>query len=129
MHILTLAEVSDLFETYYSGLEKYHWTLHKGDIKKVFIQILKDVKENGIYLKNETELNTFLQIRISTYSISVDNILIDSSLYKRYNPIITDLVNRKLWDKQLIKEDTQIDATLSEEKPHQKSETKIKEIR
>jgi CDP-diacylglycerol pyrophosphatase len=75
--------------------------LQKGDMKKVFIKILEDAKKNGIHLKNETKLNTFLQIRISTSSKSVDNILIDSALYKRYNPIITDLVNRKLWDKQI----------------------------
>ena len=68
--------------------------------------------------KWSNELNTFFQIRISTYSKSVNNILLDAALYERYNLIITDLVNRKLWDRQLIQQDEQVDATLSLTKPH-----------
>ena len=124
--MLTLAEVSDLFETYYACLENNHWTLQKDNIKKVFIKILEDVKEIGIDFKNKKGLNIFLQIRISTYSKSVDNILLDSALYKRYSPIVMDLINRKLWDKQMIKDDGKIHEAISQTKSPPKKKNEIK---
>ena len=69
--LLTLAEVSDLFETFYSSLHKYSLKLNEEDTKKVFLKILEDVKETDVDVTNDKILSIFLQIRIATYSRSV----------------------------------------------------------
>ena len=51
--MLTLAEVSHLFETYFSSLQKYSNILEDdNDRKKVFIKIIEDVNETGIDIHN-----------------------------------------------------------------------------
>ena len=67
--MLTLAEVSQLFETYFSSLQKYSKILKDdNDRKNVFIKIIEDVNETGIDIHNINMLKIFLQIRMVTYS-------------------------------------------------------------
>ena len=90
----------------------------------MFIKILEVIKHIGIDLNNKKKVNTFLQIRISTYTKSVDNLILDSALYKRYNPIVTDLVKRKLHEEQMLKteqEVTKVTTSLYPTKNHSKS--------
>ena len=127
----TLAEVSDLFETFYACLETYHLALQEDDLKKVFMKILEVVMDIGIDLNNKKKLNTFLQIRISTYTKSLDNLILDSALNKRYNPIVTDLVKRKLHKTQMFKteEVTKVPTSLYPTKSLGPSKSKQRKVR
>ena len=111
--MLTLAEVSHLFETYFSSLQKYSKILKDdNDRKKVFIKIIEDVNETGIDIHNINMLKIFLQIRMATYSRSVNNLTLDSFLYNRYNSVVTDLLSKKQGKKQKLELSTPHSTTI-----------------
>ena len=92
----TLTEVSNLFDEYYSYVEYYPWKLDEDIVKRIFIKILENYAENNFDLAKKKKLKKFLQSKVNKYSAKANKLVLDPTLYNRYNYIIMDSIERKL---------------------------------
>lgn len=95
----TLSEVADLFDRYFILTANYPWNMSFEKQNKIFIKILEDYIANKQNLKkNHEKLIQFLRRKIYLYDKSVDNQALNFHLYKRYNFIVSDLINKNIND-------------------------------
>ena len=111
-HVLTLAEAADVFEYFFAIYMHRDKEFDEDTIATVFLKILEDVIDREIDVNKLEELEIFLKIRIATYSRSIGNLVLDESITRIYEPLVKDLIQRKLETNQ----DTKLEMEMSPKK-------------